>query len=326
MQASIDKHQSPLTDDALSAAKSAHAVLLGAIGGPAYGVGPIRPEQGLLKLRKEMGTFGNLRPCFFASPSLANNSPLKKEVCEGTDFTVVRELTGGIYFGERREGNPDDGAEESAEDREPYSRKEIERIVRLAGYLALAKNPPSKVWSLDKANVLATSRLWRRVFVETMQKEFPKLEYENQLIDSAAMIMVKNPRSLNGIIVTSNLFGDIISDEASVIPGSLGLLPSASLSGIPDGKGTCNGIYEPIHGSCPDIAGQGIVNPVAAILSVAMMLLYSFNMAKESVLVEQAVRIVIEKGVMTKDIGGSSKTAEVGDEVARTLEGLFKDL
>lgn len=273
-----------------------------------------------------MGTFGNLRPCFFASPSLAEKSPLKKEVCEGTDFMVVRELTGGIYFGERREADPNDGGEESAEDREPYSRKEIERIVRLAGYLALAKNPPSKVWSLDKANVLATSRLWRRVFVETMKKEFPQLEYENQLIDSAAMIMVKNPRSLNGVIVTSNLFGDIISDEASVIPGSLGLLPSASLSGVPDGKGMCNGIYEPIHGSAPDIAGKGVVNPIGAILSVAMMLLYSFNMSKESVLVEQAVRVVIEKGISTKDIGGSSSTGEVGDAVSKTLEGLFKDL
>jgi 3-isopropylmalate dehydrogenase len=272
-----------------------------------------------------MDTFGNLRPCFFASPELAKRSPLKEEVCQGTDFMIVRELTGGIYFGDRVEGNPEDGEKEWAEDREPYSRKEIERITRLAAYLALAKNPPSKVWSLDKANVLATSRLWRRVFTETMQKEFPKLEFEHQLIDSAAMIMVKNPRQLNGVIVTSNLFGDIISDEASVIPGSLGLLPSASLSGVPDGKGLCNGIYEPIHGSAPDIAGQGIINPIAAILSVAMMLLYSLNLPKASVLVEQAVKIVIEKGIVTKDIGGTSNTVEVGDAVAETLESLFKE-
>ncbi|KIW28295.1 3-isopropylmalate dehydrogenase A [Cladophialophora immunda] len=323
---SIDAHGTPLTDEALSAAKSAHAVLLGAIGGPRYGVGKVRPEQGLLKLRKEMGTFGNLRPCFFASPSLASRSPLKEEVCQGTDFMIVRELTGGIYFGERIEGKPEDGENEWAEDREPYSRKEIERITRLAAYLALAKNPPSKVWSLDKANVLATSRLWRRVFTETMQKEFPQLQFEHQLIDSAAMIMVKNPRALNGVIVTSNLFGDIISDEASVIPGSLGLLPSASLSGVPDGKGHCNGIYEPIHGSAPDIAGKGVINPVAAILSVAMLLLYSLNLPRESLLVEQAVKIVIEKGIVTKDIGGESSTVEVGDAVARELESLFKDL
>ncbi|KIV96565.1 3-isopropylmalate dehydrogenase A [Exophiala mesophila] len=322
--ASIDAHGIPLTDEALSAAKSAHAVLLGAIGGPKYGVGKVRPEQGLLQLRKEMGTFGNLRPCFFASPALAKNSPLKESVCEGTDFMIVRELTGGIYFGDRVEGNPSDGADEWAEDREPYSRKEIERITRLAAYLALAKSPPSKVFSLDKANVLATSRLWRRVFTETMEKEFPQLEFEHQLIDSAAMIMVKNPRSLNGVIVTSNLFGDIISDEASVIPGSLGLLPSASLSGVPDGKGLCNGIYEPIHGSAPDIAGKGVINPVAAILSVAMLLLYSLNLPKESTLVEQAVRIVIDQGITTRDIGGSNSTAEVGDAVAKELEALFQ--
>ena len=237
---------------------------------------------------------------------------------------IVRELTGGIYFGDRVEANPEDGENEWAEDREPYSRKEIERITRLAAYLALAKNPPSKVWSLDKANVLATSRLWRRVVTETMQKEFPQLQLGHHLIDSAAMLMVKDPRALNGVIVTSNLFGDIISDEASVIPGSLGLLPSASLSGVPDGKGFCNGIYEPIHGSCPDIAGQGLVNPVAAILSVAMLLLYSLNMPKESGLVETAVRNVIEAGVGTKDIGGSASTTAVGDAVAKELETLMK--
>ena len=280
-----------------------------------------------------MNTFGNLRPCFFASPTLADRSPLKRSVCEGTDFMIVRELTGGIYFGERREADPKDGKDESAEDREPYSRSEIERITRLAAHLALAKNPPSKVWSLDKANVLATSRLWRRVVTEVMSEEFPQLEFEHQLIDSAAMIMVKNPRSLNGVIVTSNLFGDIISDEASVIPGSLGLLPSASLSGIPDSSASetgepklCNGIYEPIHGSAPDIAGKGVVNPIGAILSVAMMLLYSLNMPQASVLVEQAVRIVIEKGTVTADIGGSSSTKEVGDAVADEVQKLFAEV
>ena len=192
-----------------------------------------------------MNTFGNLRPCNFASPSLVQRSPLKEHICRGTDFTIIRELTGGIYFGARKEEENGDG---EAWDTEPYSRQEIERITRLAGFLALKKSPPCKVWSLDKANVLATSRLWRKVVTEVMTKEFPRLELEHQLIDSAAMDMVKNPTKLNGVVVTSNLFGDIISDEASVIPGSLGLLPSASLSGIPDGKGKCNGIYEPIHG------------------------------------------------------------------------------
>ena len=247
-QASIDAHNDPLTDEAVAAAKAADAVLLGAIGGPEWGPSsPVRPEQGILKLRKELGTYGNLRPCSFASDSLVDSSPLKAEVCRGTDFVVVRELTGGIYFGERTE---DDGSG-FAMDTEPYSRPEIERIARLSGFLALANNPPSKVWSLDKANVLATSRLWRKVVTEVFEKEFPQLELNHQLIDSAAMLMVKNPRALNGVVMTSNLFGDIISDEASVIPGSIGLLPSASLGGIPDGKSKCNGIYEPIHGKSP---------------------------------------------------------------------------
>jgi 3-isopropylmalate dehydrogenase len=209
-----------------------------------WGTGAVRPEQGILTLRKELDTYGNLRPCFFAAPSLVASSPLKEHICRGTNFTVVRELTGGLYFGEKKE---DDG-DGYAYDVEPYSRPEIERVTRLAAYLALAEDPPAKVWSLDKANVLATSRLWRKTVTEVMTKEFPQLQFAHQLIDSAAMIMIKNPTSLNGIIVTSNLFGDIISDEASVIPGSLGLLPSASLSALPDGKNRVNGIYEPIHG------------------------------------------------------------------------------
>lgn len=251
-QASIDATGSPLTDEALSAAKAADAVILGAIGGPKWGTGTVRPEQGILKLRKEMGTFGNLRPCFFASESLVDSSPLKAEVCRGTNFTIVRELTGGIYFGERTE---DDGSG-FALDTEPYSRPEIERVTRLAAHLALAENPPAPVWSLDKANVMATSRLWRKTVTDVMQNEFPQLKLGHHLIDSAAMLMVKNPRALNGIIVTSNLFGDIISDEASVIPGSLGLLPSASLTASPDGKSKVNGIYEPIHGESRRMMGS----------------------------------------------------------------------
>ena len=267
-----------------------------------------------------MGTFGNLRPCFFASESLVDNSPLKAEVCRGTNFTIVRELTGGIYFGERKE---DDGSG-FALDTEPYSREEIERVTRLAAYLALAEDPPSPVWSLDKANVMATSRLWRKTVTDIMGKEFPQLKLGHHLIDSAAMLMVQNPRALNGVIVTSNLFGDIISDEASVIPGSLGLLPSASLTASPDGKGKCNGIYEPIHGSAPDISGKGIVNPVAMVLSVAMMLKYSLQQDDMSRKVEQAVKVVIDKGVRTKDIGGSASTGEVGDAIAKELEGILR--
>lgn len=318
-QASIDAHGTPLTDAALTAAKAADAVLLGAIGGPKWGTGAVRPEQGILKLRKEMGTFGNLRPCFFASESLVENSPLKDAVCRGTNFMIVRELTGGIYFGERKE---DDGSG-FALDTEPYSREEIERVTRLAAYLALAEDPPLPVWSLDKANVMATSRLWRKTVTRVITEEFPQLKLGHHLIDSAAMLMVKNPRALNGVIVTSNLFGDIISDEASVIPGSLGLLPSASLSSLPDGKGKCNGIYEPIHGSAPDISGKGIVNPVAMLLSVGMMLKYSLGRADLCQQVEEAVKAVIDKGIRTTDIGGSASTVEVGDAVAKELEGIL---
>ncbi|CCX34029.1 Similar to 3-isopropylmalate dehydrogenase; acc. no. Q9Y897 [Pyronema omphalodes CBS 100304] len=318
---SIDKHRNPLTDSALTAAQNADAVLLGAVGGPEWGTGDVRPEQGLLRLRKEMGTFGNLRPCSFASESLVQYSPLKESVCKGVDFNIIRELTGGIYFGERVEDN----GEGYAMDTEPYSRAEIERVVRLAGHLATAVNPPLPVTSLDKANVLATSRLWRKTVDEVMQKEFPTVKYQHQLIDSAAMLMVKNPRALNGIVVTSNLFGDIISDEASVIPGSLGLLPSASISGIPDGgKTKVNGIYEPIHGSAPDIAGKGLVNPIAAILSAAMMLRYSLNQPTLAQNVEDAVRQVLDNGLRTADLGGSAFTKDMGDACAKALEAILK--
>ncbi|KAF2641955.1 3-isopropylmalate dehydrogenase [Massarina eburnea CBS 473.64] len=317
---SIDAHNNPLTDEALAAAKAADAIILGAVGGPKWGTGKVRPEQGILKLRKELGTFGNLRPCFFASDSLVDSSPLKADRVRGVNFTIIRELTGGIYFGERKE----DEGDGKAMDTEPYSVEEIERVVRLAGNLARVESPPAPVWSLDKANVLATSRLWRKTFERIMKEEYPELEQGTHLIDSAAMLMIQNPRKLNGIIVTSNLFGDIISDEASVIPGSLGLLPSASLGGIPDGKTPINGIYEPIHGSAPDIAGQGIVNPVATILSMSMMFKYSLCRPDIAAKIDEATKIVIDKNIRTKDIGGSAKTSEVGDAVAAELETLLK--
>ena len=255
-----------MTEEALEAAKNAHAVVLGAIGGPVsrlrlrpsaiavesdelqkWGTGSVRPEQGLLRLRQALDSFGNLRPCNFASPRLVASSPLKESVCRDTDFVIVRELTGGIYFGARKE----DTGDGKAFDTEEYSAREIERVARLAGRLAMSwtgvKGGEKKVISLDKANVLATSRLWRRVVGEVMAKEFPDVSLEHMLVDSAAMVMVRDPRRLNGVVVTSNLFGDIVSDEASVIPGSLGLLPSASLVGLPSDQGV-NGIYEPIHG------------------------------------------------------------------------------
>ncbi|KAH9869999.1 hypothetical protein J1614_006920 [Plenodomus biglobosus] len=276
-----------------------------------WGTGAVRPEQGILKLRKELGTFGNLRPCFFASDSLVDASPLKADNVRGVNFNIIRELTGGIYFGDRIE----DKGDGYAMDTEPYTVAEVERVVRLAGSLASVENPPVPVWSLDKANVLATSRLWRKTFERIMKDEFPHLKSGTHLIDSAAMLMIKNPRALNGVVVTSNLFGDIISDEASVIPGSLGLLPSASLGGIPDGKTKLNGIYEPIH---------GIVNPIATVLSISMMFKYSLCLPELALKIDEATKIVIDKGIRTKDIAGTNSTSEVGDAIAAELEKLLQ--
>lgn len=229
-------------------------------------------------------------------------------------------------FGDRTEAGENGSV---AVDECKYSQEEIERIVRVAGQIAREANPKLKVSSLDKANVLATSRLWRRVFTDVMKNEFPEIETEHHLIDSAAMLVVSNPRKLNGVVVTENLFGDIISDETSVIPGSLGLLPSASLAGAPDPKKTVMGIYEPIHGSAPDIAGQGIANPIGTILSAALMLRYSLGRSEEASLIEQAVRKVLdnkEQGgydYRTKDLGGDKTTSQMGDKICEVLEQLI---
>ncbi|KAL3229609.1 3-isopropylmalate dehydrogenase [Nakaseomyces bracarensis] len=311
--AAIDATGVPLPDEALAASKKADAVLLGAVGGPKWGTGAVRPEQGLLKIRKELQLYANLRPCNFASESLLDLSPLKAEVAKGTDFVVVRELVGGIYFGERKE---DDG-DGVAWDSEKYSVPEVQRITRMAAFMALQHNPPLPIWSLDKANVLASSRLWRKTVEETIKNEFPQLTVQHQLIDSAAMILVQNPTKLNGIIITNNMFGDIISDEASVIPGSLGLLPSASLASLPE-KNNAFGLYEPCHGSAPDLP-KGKVNPIATILSAAMMLKLSLDLFDEGVAIEQAVKKVLDAGIRTADLHGSNSTTEVGDAVAKAV-------
>lgn len=315
--AAIDATGEPLPDASLEAAKKADAVLLGAVGGPKWGTGAVRPEQGLLKIRKELQLYANLRPCNFASESLLDLSPLKAEHARGTDFVVVRELVGGIYFGERKEDEGDGVAWDS----EKYSVPEVQRITRMAAFLALQHNPPLPVWSLDKANVLASSRLWRKTVEETIKNEFPTLTVQHQLIDSAAMIMVKNPTQLNGVIITNNMFGDIISDEASVIPGSLGLLPSASLASLPD-TNTAFGLYEPCHGSAPDLE-KGKVNPIATILSAAMMLKLSLDMFEEGIAVEEAVRRVLDSGIRTGDLRGSNSTQEVGDAVAKAVKEIL---
>ncbi|GMM32698.1 3-isopropylmalate dehydrogenase [Saccharomycopsis crataegensis] len=319
--ASIDAEGVAISDETIEIAKKSDAVLLGAVGGPAgkWAGGPnnVRPEQGLLQIRKALNLYANLRPCNFVSDELLKLSPLRPEIVKGTDFIVVRELVGGIYFGERQE------ADESGKawDTEAYSVPEIQRITRMAAFLALQHNPPLPITSLDKANVLATSRLWRKVVTETIEQEFPNLKVEHQLIDSAAMILVKSPTKLNGIVITNNMFGDIISDEASVIPGSLGLLPSASLASLPD-TNTAFGLYEPCHGSAPDLP-KGKVNPIATILSAAMMLRLSLDMSKEADAVELAVKQVIDSGISTGDLGGENSTSEVGDAIAANIKKIL---
>jgi len=327
----IDNHGDPLPESTLKACKEAHAILMGSVGGPKWGVSKVRPEQGLLRLRKELGVFANIRPCSFASESLVASSPLKPEIAQGTNIIVVRELIGGVYFGERQElgASKKTGDAADAWDTMAYSIGEVKRITRVAAQIALASNPPMPLHSIDKANVLASSRLWRKVVTETIQEEFPQLELDHQLVDSAAMIMVANPRKLNGVVLTENLFGDILSDESSVIPGSLGLLPSASLAGFPTPSTPCAGLYEPIHGSAPDIAGQGIANPIATILSAAMLLRYSLGMAEQADAIETAVRTVLDpqdKGglfIRTKDLGGQIGTKEAGDKIVQVLHRLL---
>lgn len=318
----IDATGSPLPDESLAAAKSSDAVLLGAVGGPKWGTGSVRPEQGLLKIRKELNLYANLRPCNFVSDQLLELSPLRENVVKGTDFTVVRELVGGIYFGERTEQQDSDD-KATAWDTEKYTVDEVTRITRMAAFMALQHNPPLPVWSLDKANVLASSRLWRSTVEKVMKEEFPQLTIQHQLIDSAAMILVQNPNKLNGVVITSNMFGDIISDEASVIPGSLGLLPSASLASLPD-TNKAFGLYEPCHGSAPDLDSNK-VNPIATILSVAMMLRLSLDCLQEAEALEKAVGKVIDSGIRTADLRGSSSTKEVGDAISETVAKILKE-
>ncbi|OMJ30425.1 putative aconitate hydratase [Smittium culicis] len=334
----IDNHGSPLPESTLSACQSADAVLLGSIGGPQWprpvdpsdpskGLGP-RPEQGLLDLRKTLNLYANLRPMNFASDSLIKSSPLKYDVAVGSEFMMIRELIGGVYFGKRQEEDANGEAFDTVE----YNVEQVERVARLAGHLATSSKPFKTIHSIDKANVMATSRLWRRVVTDIITREYPGVKLEHHLVDSASMQLVRNPRSLNGIVLTENMFGDILSDESSVIPGSLGLLPSASLSGIPEPNKTANGLYEPIHGSAPDIAGKGIANPIGSILSAAMLLRYSLNLEAEANAVEQAVRKVLDDdelngfGIRTADLQGTDSTTTVGEAVIRALKPLLNGL
>jgi 3-isopropylmalate dehydrogenase len=305
--ASIDAHGTALTDETLDACRKADAVLLAAVGGPKWDTtdpSKPRPEQGLLGLRKGLGLYANLRPVK-PVPALYEASPLRRERIEGTDLLVVRELTGGIYFGEKTR------TETSASDVCMYTCEEIERIARTA--FAAAR---SRVSSVDKANVLETSRLWRQVVTELHSREFPNIELEHVLVDNAAMQLVSAPRHFD-VIVTENMFGDILSDEAAMLTGSIGMLPSASLGGA-DGSGP--GLFEPVHGSAPDIAGQGIANPLAMFLSAALMLRHGLGLASEAAAVESAVEGALDTGLRTPDLGGEASTAQATAAVLSNLE------
>ncbi len=311
--AAIDETGDPLPRETLEVVREADAVLLGAVGGPKWSdpSAEVRPEQGLLALRKELGLFANLRPVK-VFPGLEKASTLKAEVVSGVDMLIVRELTGGLYFGKPQGRTGEPGNREGV-DTLRYHEKEIERLVRVGFEAARARR--KKVTSVDKANVLATSRLWREVAHE-VRREYPDVEYEDLLVDACAMFLVRRPKDFD-VIVTENMFGDILSDEASMLPGSLGMLPSASLA-----EGS-KGLYEPVHGSAPDIAGKGIANPLAAILSAALMLRLSLGLEEEAASVEKAVEKFLAEGNRTADLAGKEEpflaTAEAGDFIARAL-------
>lgn len=330
---SIDTHGTPITDAVLEKATHADAVLFGSVGGPKWGTHYPNPESGLLRLRQHLDAFANIRPCTFYSRSLVERSPLKREIAEGTDFVILRENCGGAYYGPKHEET------DQASDTWLYTRKEIERCCRVAAALAgtmgrdgKGGGGPARVWSSDKANVLASGRLWRRVTTEVFEREFAGVELKHQLADSLSMIMCTNPRMFNGVIHTDNTFGDMLSDQAGGIVGTLGVLPSASLCGVPGEGRRCNGIYEPVHGSAPDISGKGIVNPIAQILSMAMMLRYSFDMNEEALAVEAAVEKVLDGKdiggleIRSGDLGGRATTQEVGDAVCEVLEKILKGM
>ncbi|MDZ7314652.1 MAG: 3-isopropylmalate dehydrogenase [candidate division KSB1 bacterium] len=307
--AAIDKYGTPLPEETLAACRASDAVLLGAIGAPQYDQLPshMRPEKGLLGLRAGLGLYANLRPAKIY-PALAASSTLKEEVVQDVDLLIVRELTGGVYFGEPRGLEQDRGFNTMI-----YTRKEVERIARVA--FEAAKNRRRQVCSVDKANVLEVSQFWRRIVIE-VAAEYPEITLTHMYVDNAAMQLIRNPRQFD-VIVTGNLFGDILSDEAAMITGSLGMLPSASLGDGP-------GMYEPVHGSAPDIAGQNKANPIATIASVAMMLIHSLGRKKEGEWIETAIGNALLKGARTADIARPSEavltTTEMGDFIVREVE------
>ena len=319
--ASIDAHNNPLTDETLADAMAADAVLLGAVGGPTWADMPfdIKPERGLLKIRKEMGLFANLRPALVFD-ALAGASSLKEDIVKGLDIMILRELTGGIYFGQPRGIEERDGVRHGFNTL-VYSEPEVERIARVAFDMAMKRD--KRLCSVDKANVLESTVLWREV-VERVAKDFPEVDLSHMYVDNASMQLVRNPKQFD-VMVTTNMFGDILSDCAAMLTGSLGMLPSASL-GAADENGARKALYEPVHGSAPDIAGQDIANPLATILSFAMMLRYSFDMGDDATLIEDAVQNVLKGGLRTADImqDGMAKvsTTVMGESLINELDKL----
>ncbi|MEM6413809.1 MAG: 3-isopropylmalate dehydrogenase [Pseudomonadota bacterium] len=301
--AAIDATGHPFPDETKSICDDADAILLGAVGGPKWDGAEIRPEKGLLEIRQRLGLFANLRPIAVMA-GMERHSPLKTEIAKNTDILIIRELNGGVYYGKRVEGT------EKASDLSEYSRREVERIARIA--FETARGRRSKVTSVDKANVLATSRLWRTVVTELQVSDYSDVTLEHQLVDSMAMKLVTNPSDYD-VLLTENMFGDILSDEASVIAGSIGLAPSASLN---EKKA---GLYEPIHGSAPDIAGQGKANPIGAVLSGAMLLRHSLGENDAATTIEVAVQNTIHSGTITSDLGGSASTIDVTRAVCAAL-------
>lgn len=304
--AAIDATGDPLPPETTAACLAADGVLLGAVGGPQWDGGKRRPEEGLLGIRKAMGLFANLRP-LQVSPVLAHRSPLKKEIVEGVDLIVFRELTGGVYFGEKTR------TDDMASDLCIYTVPEIERVARAAFKTALQRR--GKVTSVDKANVMETSRLWREVVTRVHAEEFPQVTLEHALVDSMAMHLIRKPREYD-VILTENMFGDILSDEISVLGGSIGLLPSASLGE------SGPGLFEPIHGSAPDIAGQDLANPVGTILSAAMMLRHSLDLEDEASSIEAAVAAVLAAGAVTADLGGELGTRAASGAVIDAIKAI----
>jgi 3-isopropylmalate dehydrogenase len=319
--AAYDKHKNPITDEVFYKALESEAVILGAVGGPKYDNLEFskRPERALLKLRKELKLFANLRPaiCF---KQLVDASSLKPEIVSGLDIMIVRELTGGIYFGEPRGIKLIENGERRGINTHSYTTNEIIRVAKVA--FELAKKRGKKVTSCDKSNVMEAGVLWREEVQSLKDKEFKDIELNHMLADNCAMQLLRNPKQFD-VIVTDNLFGDILSDEASMLTGSLGLLPSASL-GAKDKNGNIRSMYEPVHGSAPDIAGKGIANPIASILSFAMALRYSLNLDKEADILEKAVQEVLDEGLRTKDIISKGmkevSTSQMGDAIISKLK------